>query len=67
MVRNSGSADMWDDRFIFVLSALFGISLWIVISKRRAAIRTARPPWLAYGSLNISCCGDRADFSDPLF
>ena len=42
---------MWDDRFIFVLSALFGISLWIVISKRRAAIRTARPPWLAYGLL----------------
>jgi len=42
---------MWDDRFIFVLSALFGISLWIVISKRRAAIRTGRPPWFAYGLL----------------
>src|ERR1700720_4534954 len=46
-----GSGDMWDGRFIFVLAALFGISLWIVISKRRAAIRTARPPWLAYGLL----------------
>src|ERR1700730_17611498 len=46
-----GSGDMWDDRFIFVLSALFGISLWIVISKRRAAIRTGRPPWFAYGLL----------------
>ena len=42
---------MWDDRFIFVLSALFGISLWIVIVKRRAAIRTGRPPWFAYGLL----------------
>jgi hypothetical protein len=44
---------MWADSFIFVLSALFGISLWIVISKRRAAIRTGRPPWFAYGLLTL--------------
>ena len=44
---------MWDDRFIFVLSALFGISLWIVISKRRAAIRAGRPLWFAYGLLTL--------------
>jgi len=39
---------MWDDRFIFVLSALFGISLWIVIVKRREAIRAGRQPRFAY-------------------
>src|SRR5215813_10999629 len=43
-----GGADMWDDRFIFVLSALFGISLWIVIVKRREAIRAGRQPRFAY-------------------
>jgi hypothetical protein len=45
--------DIWDDRFVFVLSALFGISMWIVIAKKRDAARAGRTPWLAYGLLIV--------------
>jgi len=46
--------DVWDDRFVFVLSALFGISICIVIAKRREALRTNRIPWLAYSLLFVT-------------
>lgn len=44
---------MWDDRFIFVLSALVGISLGVVISNRRDATGKRRPRWFIYGLLTL--------------
>ena len=44
---------MWDDRFVFVLAALFGISMWVVIAKLRQATRAGRTPRLAYGLLTV--------------
>jgi hypothetical protein len=41
--------DIWDDRLVFVLSALFAIAMWIVVTKRRQALRAGRPPFLANG------------------
>jgi hypothetical protein len=38
---------MWDDRFVFVVSALFGVSIWIVLALRHRAIRAGRSPRFA--------------------
>jgi hypothetical protein len=45
--------EVWDARLVFVLAALFSISIWIVIAKRREAIKTGRTPWLAYSLLIV--------------
>ena len=50
---NDRVIDIWDDRFVFVLSALFGIAMWVVTTKRREAARVGRAPWLAYGLLIV--------------
>jgi hypothetical protein len=45
--------DIWDDRFVFVLSAFFAIAMWIVVAKRREAAKVGRHPYLANSLLAL--------------
>src|ERR1700730_291242 len=45
--------EIWDDRFVFVLSAFFAIAMWIVVAKRREAAKGGRHPYLANSLLAL--------------
>jgi hypothetical protein len=45
--------EMWDERFVFVISALFALILCVVTTKRRESRITGRSPWFWYILLTV--------------
>jgi hypothetical protein len=45
--ESEGGVHMWDNRFVFVVSALVGVAIWVFIFRRHEARKAHRTPRLA--------------------